>query len=279
MSVLERRRSSAMKLNINNISIFNKIIGYSLVLVLFFSGVIYLKFMPELEETIYSEKQNNIRQNVEVAYSVFESKNKLVQEGKLTEKEAKAEAKEAIKHFKYDNGEGYFWINDYEPNMIMHPVKSQLDGSSLKDSKDPNGKRLFVEMVNVVKQKGEGFVDYQWAKPGFDLPVDKISFVKGFDKWKWIIGSGIYVDDIEAKISSVTNSIMLIFFILVIGVIVFTYFLAKNISVPIKELNTMSLQVAEGNVNVTVNENRGDEIGMLARSFNKIESLDPKECK
>jgi methyl-accepting chemotaxis protein len=259
-----------MKFNINNIKMFNKIIGYSLIVLALFLSVIILKFMPEFEDTIYSEKQSNVKQNVEVAYSVFESKYEMFLDGKLTEEEAKNEAKKAINKFRYDKGEGYFWINDYEPNMIMHPFNPQLDGKSLRESSDPNGKKLFVEMANIVKKNGEGFVDYQWAKPGFETPVDKISFVKGFDKWKWMIGSGIYVDDIETKISSVYQSFFWILITLVSFMVLFTYFLAKNISEPLKVLNEMSLKVAEGNINVTVEENRGDELGLLAKSFNKM---------
>lgn len=257
---------------INNIKIFNKIIGYSLMMLILFVGVVILKFMPEFEVAIYSEKQSNVKQNVEVAYSVFESKYKMFKEGKLTEEEAKDQAAKAIKEFKYDEGMGYFWINDYEPNMIMHPIKPQLDGKSLKENVDPNGKKLFVEMTKVVKKSGEGFVNYQWAKAGKENPVDKISYVKGFDKWGWMVGSGIYVDDIEERISSVYASFLWILILLTGVTLIFTYTLAKNISKPLKALQEMSNKVAEGNVDVSIAENRGDELGMLAKSFNKMTS-------
>lgn len=257
---------------INNIKIFNKIIGYSLMMLILFVGVVILKFMPEFEIAIYSEKQSNVKQNVEVAYSLFESKYKMFKEGKLTEEEAKDQAAKAIKELKYDEGMGYFWINDYEPNMIMHPIKPQLDGKSLKENADPNGKKLFVEMTKVVKKSGEGFVNYQWAKAGKETPVDKISYVKGFDKWGWMVGSGIYVDDIEEKISSVYASFLWILILLTAVALMFTYALAKNISKPLKALQEMSNKVAEGNVDVSIAENRGDELGMLAKSFNKMTS-------
>lgn len=259
-----------MKFNINSISIFKKIMGYSLIIVLLFVGVVYLKVLPDLKDAIYSEKGNTIKQNTEVAFNVLESKYRMMESGKLTEEEAKKQAIMAIKKFRYSNGKGYFWINDYAPNMIMHPIKPQLDGKNLKESADPNGKKLFVEMAKIVKKKGEGFVEYQWAKPGFEKPVDKISFVKGFDKWKWIIGTGVYVDDFEVIVSRVENGILITILIMIIGVVIFTFVLAKNISVPINKLNAMSEQVASGNINVSVTETRNDEIGLLAKSFNKM---------
>jgi len=94
----------------------------------------------------------------------------------------------------------YFWINDMHPRMVMHPYKPALNGKDLSGSKDPNGKHLFVEFVNVCRENGEGFVDYMWPKPGFDDPQPKLSFVKLFKEWGWILGTGIYIDDINAAV-------------------------------------------------------------------------------
>ena len=96
----------------------------------------------------------------------------------------------------------YFWINDMHPTMIMHPFKPKLNGKDLSAIKDPNGKKLFMEFVKVCGDKGEGFVDYYWPKYGADKPQPKLSFVKLFKKWGWIIGTGIYIDDIDAIVNA-----------------------------------------------------------------------------
>ncbi len=101
----------------------------------------------------------------------------------------------------------YFWINDMTPAMIMHPYKPALNGKDLSDVKDPNGKKLFVEFAKVCKEKGEGFVDYYWPKYGDDKPQPKLSFVKLFKEWNWIVGTGIYIDDIEAAVAAKTEAI------------------------------------------------------------------------
>jgi methyl-accepting chemotaxis protein len=95
----------------------------------------------------------------------------------------------------------YFWINDMYPKMVIHPYKPQLNGKDLSENKDPNGKRLFVEFVKVCREKGEGFVEYDWPKYGADKPQPKLSFVKLFKEWNWVVGTGAYIDDIEKTVN------------------------------------------------------------------------------
>jgi methyl-accepting chemotaxis protein len=119
--------------------------------------------------------------------------------------EARLQANSAavIENLRYGpENKDYFWINDTQPVMIMHPYKPQLNGKNLSASKDPNGKKLFVEMVKVCEEKGEGFVDYHWPKYGADQPQPKVSYVKLFKKWNWIIGTGVYMDDIETIVTA-----------------------------------------------------------------------------
>jgi methyl-accepting chemotaxis protein len=115
------------------------------------------------------------------------------------------EALATISQMRYakDNS-GYFWINDSKPSMVMHPIKPALNGKNLASVKDPNGKALFVEFVKAIKNSDRGgFVDYMWSKPGFDKPQPKISYVYHFKDWDWIIGTGVYVNDIEEKIAQI----------------------------------------------------------------------------
>jgi methyl-accepting chemotaxis protein len=117
----------------------------------------------------------------------------------MPEQEAKKAAMQAVKTLRYGGNE-YFWINDMHPRMVMHPIKAELDGTDLSDNKDPTGKRLFVEFADTVRSSGAGFVFYLWPKPGSDTPVQKVSYVKGFAPWGWVIGSGVYVDSVDAAI-------------------------------------------------------------------------------
>lgn len=106
---------------------------------------------------------------------------------------------ESIKKVRYGK-DGYFWVNDYEPKMIMHPFNPSLVGQNLSEYKDAKGVYLFNEMVKVARQDKEGYVAYSWSKPGEKEPQPKISFVKSFPKWNLIIGTGVYIDDINKEV-------------------------------------------------------------------------------
>ncbi len=126
----------------------------------------------------------------------------------LSEADQKKIAIDLLKNMRY-NLTDYVWINDEAPKMIMHPFRSDLDGKDLSDFKDPEGKLLFMEMIKVCKEHGEGFVHYMWPKPGHDKPVPKLSYVKLFKPWGWIIGTGIYMevaeDETKEKVKRIVN--------------------------------------------------------------------------
>ena len=164
-------------------------------------GIVVLTalFLVSERKLILEERQANVRQAVETAYGVVAHYHGKVAQGALTETQAKEGARQAVKSLRY-SGTEYFWINDMETRMVMHPIKPELDGTDLTENKDPNGKRLFVAFVELVKARGAGFEYYMWPKPGSETPVQKVSYVKGFAPWGWVIGSGVYLDSVEAAI-------------------------------------------------------------------------------
>ncbi|MCP4355605.1 MAG: methyl-accepting chemotaxis protein [Proteobacteria bacterium] len=136
-----------------------------------------------------------VKAAVNQAVYVFETANK---SNKGSLKNRKEHAKNIIKKMKWGkDGKGYFWIQDTKLKMVMHPIKPALNGKDLSKLKDPNGKLLFIEMNQLVNSDGAGFVDYQWPKPGFKKPQDKISYVKLFKEWGWVIGGGVYLESTE----------------------------------------------------------------------------------
>jgi methyl-accepting chemotaxis protein len=146
---------------------------------------------------LLSDREEKVRNLVEVAEGTVAHFEKQAAEGKLGVDEAKKLAIDTLRDMRYDKTE-YFWINDLNNTMIMHPITPALDGTNLAQIKDANGKHLFVEFNNMVSTNGAGFVNYLWPKPGFGDAVPKISYVKGSGAWHWVIGSGIYIDDVDA---------------------------------------------------------------------------------
>ena len=147
---------------------------------------------------LLQERQVGARQAVETAYGVITYYHRLAGTGALPEEQAKKQAMEVLRGMRY-SGQEYFWINDMAPRMVMHPIKPELEGKDLSGMQDPNGLKLFVAFVDTVKASPthDGYVFYLWPKPGSDVPVAKISYVQGFKQWNWLIGSGIYVDDVD----------------------------------------------------------------------------------
>ncbi|MEO5377342.1 MAG: bacteriohemerythrin [Magnetococcus sp. DMHC-6] len=144
-----------------------------------------------------ADRQEKTKNLVETVQGVLVYYYGLEQGHVMDKKNAQQSAKMAIAKLRYDT-DNYFWINDTFPRMVMHPIKPELDGTDLSEFSDPTGKKIFKEMVDKVSQHGAGFVMYLWPKPGFEKPVSKISYVKGFEPWGWMVGSGIYLDDVEA---------------------------------------------------------------------------------
>ena len=196
------------------------------------------------------------------------------------------EALTAISKMRYGKS-GYFWINNLEPRMIMHPIKPALDGKDLSNVKDPNGVYLFNKMAEVCKTPAQsGFVEYSWAKPGKDSPQPKISYVQLFKPWNWVIGTGAYIDDVEDKIAlmkqetqSKINSILVSFTIETIILVLITLFIANLITnnVVIKPLQKFQDGVVsffkylnkETTTIEHLDDSSSDEIGHMAKIVNE----------
>jgi methyl-accepting chemotaxis protein len=133
----------------------------------------------------------------------------------ITEDEARARVLDLIKGSRFDDN-NYFWIHDMQTRMVSHPMKPELNGKDLTQMTDPSGKQLFVAMNEVVRAKGEGFVEYQWPSPrqtnGEAVP--KVSFVKLIPKWNWVIGAGVYLDDVNQTFYSVLLRMIMISIVL-----------------------------------------------------------------
>ena len=176
--------------------------------------VLFAALLINGKSQMLADRQDKVRNLVEVAHATVANYEQEARAGRLSVEEAKKAAMAAVKAMRYDKVE-YFWINDLNDLMVMHPIKPELDGKKLDQLKDKNGKTFFRDMNSVVKSQGGGFVDYLWPKPGSEEGVPKISYVQGFEPWGWVIGSGIYIDDIDAKFR--TDAIKLLIWGLGIG--------------------------------------------------------------
>jgi PAS domain S-box-containing protein len=164
---------------------------------------LFFVLIPRFEEMIYGRKREMIRELTLNAWSILDQWHRHEQDGSLTREQAQRSAIAQIEGLRYgDDNKDYFWITDGTPTMIVHPYRPDLNGRGLADFTDSRGKRLFVEMARTVERAGEGYVDYTWQwKDDSTRVVPKLSFVKGFAPWQWVIGTGIYLEDVKAEIA------------------------------------------------------------------------------
>ncbi len=255
-------------LNLRRFTIFQRL-AILVGIVIFGLIVLSISSLSNQYQALKNEQYLKTKNVVETAYSTIKHYAALEQNQTLTRQQAQSQAIASIRSLGYDDT-NYFWINNYQPAMVMHPIKPALEGKDLTNNKDPDGTPLFVEMVSVVKQSGEGYVPYKWPKPGNDNPVDKIAFVKGFDQWQWIIGSGVYLDTIDIAFSQQRTIIIINVVIMIIVVVLFSYFIGRSILTPTRLAAQMMKDISqgEGDLTRTLNENGNDEISQLSRSFN-----------
>ena len=179
----------------------------------------YLIIIPTIEKNNIDRKREMIRELTTSAWNIFAKLDRDVQKGTLSREQAQRQAIDQIRNLHYGREmKDYFWVNDMHPRMVIHPYRSDLDGKDLSTYTDQEGKRIFVEMVKLVESNGDGYVEYMWQwKDEEKRILPKISYVKGFAPWGWIIGTGIYTDDVKAEIAAITNNLIQIsFFILLI---------------------------------------------------------------
>ncbi len=252
-----------------NWKILSKILSISITtIVLLILGVLFY-VLPFMEKKLMDEKIDATKGVVESAASLIESHMQDARDGKITIEEAKARSLENIKDMRY-HGNEYFWVNDLEPRMLMHGVKPELNGKNVADIKDPHGKQIFVEMVKVAKEKEAGIIAYQWAKPGATQPVDKISYVKLIKGWDWVVGSGIYVDDVKAGVAKMRLQILGGTLLLALAIFAFAWLVARKIKEALDKAISASEQIAAGDLTVKINVDSEDETGHLLASLKEM---------
>lgn len=206
------------------------------------------------ENMLLENKKNELTNLAETALSLVQKEYDLAKEGKISEQQAQKNAAQSVENLRYGNGKEYFWINDMKPTMIMHPIKPELNGKDLTTNKDPNGKFLFVEFANTVKAQKAGFVDYMWPKPGADKPQPKLSRVVGFEPWGWVIGTGVYIDDLHTKLNSIIKETMIIVGTITLLVLGISISISRSLIKPIHALSNVMDELAKGNLTVDINE-------------------------
>ncbi|AOE60793.1 methyl-accepting chemotaxis protein [Pseudomonas corrugata] len=240
------------------------------ILMVFTLGALMLK---QIHGDLYQAKVQKTQHVVQTASGVLSYYHGLETAGTLTREAAQKQALSAVRGLRY-NETDYFWINDLTPVMVMHPANPKLEGKNLSAIRDPNGFALFNEMVNIAKAKGAGMVNYLWPKPGAEAPVAKTSYVQLFEPWGWIIGSGVYVDDVQAEFQAQLIKASLIGLSIVVIMSLLLTLIVRSIVGPLQETVNAMANIASGESDLTrtLDTHGQDEVTQLARHFNAFTS-------
>ena len=167
-----------------------------------FAGLIFIYLIPGFEDAMMERKRTLIKEMTSSAYSLLDHYHSLELTGAMESEKARTQAKNAIGSIRYgDQLKDYFWITDREPVMVIHPYRPDLNGKDLSGYQDSKGKLIFVEFARAVSPTGESYVEYMWQwNDDSTTIVPKLSYVRLFEPWNWIIGTGIYIEDVRTEI-------------------------------------------------------------------------------
>ena len=214
-----------------------------------------------------------LRTVVETAVSIASDQDAKARAGQISTDAAKTATLAALKALRYDGVE-YVWVNDMDARMIMHPIKPALDGTDVSTMADPNGFHLFVAFADTVRKNGSGMVNYLWPRPGSEQPVPKMSYVQGFAPWGWVIGTGVYIDDLAAERfrlgTWLAGSTALAG--LFLGALI--WLLGRGVAGPVRALTVVTTDLADGRLDTEIpGANRKDEFGALARALTVLRDV------
>ena len=220
----------------------------------------------QLRDTMLAGRKAAIEDVVNVAHGVVADYAKMAERNELTVAQAQQQAMARLSAMRFP-GNGYLLITTAKPVVIMHPVLVDLRNRDVSNYADTRGKLLFVEMVKVAQEKGEGFVDYMGRLPGQTEQVPKISFVKRFEPWDWYLVSGVYVNDIDDAFK--VDLLRYLVMILVIGTLgsVALVIIIRNVKRSLggepAYAATVAEGIADGDLSHDVSLGTGDRGSML----------------
>ncbi len=184
--------------------------------IVLFLVAFFLIAIPSIEREMLESRKEAIREIVQIACSLLGDYERQVRQGMLSPAEARRRAANRIRGMRYGpEGKDYLWINDMHPRIVMHPYRSELEGTDVSGFTDEKGSRVFVKFVETVRRHGSGYVSYYWQwKDDPTRKVPKLSYVQGFEPWGWVVGTGVYTDDVRERLAAITRDVRRAFIVI-----------------------------------------------------------------
>ncbi|MFT5708278.1 MAG: methyl-accepting chemotaxis protein [Oceanospirillaceae bacterium] len=254
-----------MKL-ISNLSVRYKL---SLIILLFSALILILELsnLTNMREQLEISKADQSKEIVMSASNIANHFYTQYKKGDIPEAQARKSALEAISAMRYDD-QNYVFISDLNAYMISHPIKPQLNGKDMSNTSDPHGFKLFAEFAKLAKKQGGGMITYYWPKPEFIDPIEKITYIHLMKEWGWVIGTGVYVDDLDQIFYQELINVIILLSLLMPIILIVAVIISRNITGPIAQINEAMQRMALGDFTVIATYTSRDEIGHLAKNLN-----------
>ncbi|MBO9508063.1 cache domain-containing protein [Thalassospira sp. A3_1] len=228
--------------------------------------------LTELRSNMLEDRKAKTQNLVESTISLIGHFHAMEQSGELTTEQAQNAAKAAVAALRYDET-NYFFVFDYTPVVLIHDIKKDLVGKNLSDAVDGSGKHHYREFARVAKEEGQGFVDYTYQVPNSDQLRPKLSFVKAFKPWGWVVATGIYIDDVNAVFMQSMLVMGLVALAVLCAVVGVSLMISRGITRPLYAISENMLRLSQGDHKIDVKyTDQKSEIGDLARAMDIFKS-------
>ena len=241
--------------------------------------------VSQYKTALVEDVERELKIETETAISLINNIYKRQQAGQITEEQAKTEAAELVRNLRYDDGAGYFWVDTYEGVNVVLLGRKEAEGKSRINATDPTGKQFIKEMIENGQKSGGGYTDLMFAKPNQTEPLPKRNYTASFAPYRWVIGTGIWIDYIDHKVTEIqekadsefrANLIMVIVIMIILEIVLIfiSIVLANRMIQPIRELTDTVDVLAGGDFRMNHKDNidtdREDEIGVMGRAVHNL---------
>ncbi|MFH7564724.1 methyl-accepting chemotaxis protein [Oceanimonas smirnovii] len=250
----------------NNLSLRNKLM---VMVITLFIGLILVQIsaMTGLHIELLKARQEKVREQVETATSLVN--HYYEQRQRLGDSRSRELALEAVRAMRYGD-DGYMWINDMQHRLVMHPLKPDEEGRDMTQVTDADGHYHWQAMVNSVKDSGAGFVEYTYIGPQFDSPQQKVSYVQGFAPWGWVIGSGVYLSDVNELFWQQASKSLALTVMVVLVALVLIMIITRTLTFSVARVQEVIARFGQGDLAARTGATRTDEIGQLSRGVDTM---------
>jgi len=232
-------------------------------------ALVIFVFAPEIERQMLSDKKEKLKNLVETMQTGIEGIYKQSQSGAITEEDAKTRIIDLVNATRYQ-GKEYYFICDTDIKIVTNPIRPQMAGKDASEIKDADGLAIYKEFVKASDNSTGGYVFYRQLKPGDPLPKPKLSYVKKLAGWNWIIGTGIYIDDLDVQVADFKQDLYINLAIFIFFAYLIAYLLASRISKNISLVSAAADKVSQGDFDIVIDIKSDDEAGRLAKAFNSM---------